>query len=172
MGANRIPDPSTAGDFLRRFGEGDIEDLDKAIDVIHQRAWKQRWGRKKQKLGIIDVDSHVHHVYGNQKEGADFTYKGGFGYHPLVISISGTQECLRLVNRSGNVVSADGAAEHLEELVPMLNARFKKMLVRGDSAFARQDIFDTCHANGMYFAMVSASQRNFQKLADGIEARF
>jgi hypothetical protein len=125
-----------------------------------------------QKLGIIDVDSHVHHVYGNQKEGADFTYKGGFGYHPLVISIAGTQECLRLVNRSGNVPSADGAAEHLEELVPMLRSRFKKILVRGDSAFARQDIFDTCDANGMYFAMVSPTQKNFQKLADGIEARF
>lgn len=171
LGTDRIPDPSTAGDFLRRFDEQDIESLDGVIDEIHQRAWKQRWGRKKQKLGVIDVDSHVHHVYGNQKEGADFTYKGGFGYHPLVISIAGTQECLRLVNRSGNVTSADGAAKHLEDLVPMLKSRFKKVLVRGDSAFARQDIFDTCDANGMHFAMVSSTQKNFQELADGIKER-
>lgn len=171
LGADRVPDPSTAGDFLRRFGEEDIGILDRVIDEVHQRAWKHRWGRRKQKMAIIDVDSHVHHVYGSQKEGADFTYKGGFGYHPLVISIAGTQECLRLVNRSGNVASADGTAEHLEDLAPMLKSRFKKILVRGDSAFARQDIFDTCDANGMYFAMVSSIQRNFQDLADGIEKR-
>ncbi len=171
LGTDRIPDPSTAGDFLRRFGEEDIESLDGVIDQVHQNAWKQRWGRRKQKLGIIDVDSHVHHVYGHQKEGADFTYKGGFGYHPLVISIAGTQECLRLVNRSGNTASADGTAEHLKELVPMLKSRFKRILVRGDSAFARQDIFDTCDANGMYFAMVSSTQKNFQGLADAIKER-
>ena len=171
LGTDRIPDPSTAGDFLRRFSEEDIGSLDRVIDVVHQRAWKQHWGRKKQKLGIIDVDSHVHHVYGNQKEGADFTYKGGFGYHPLVISIAGTQECLRLVNRSGNVASADGTAEHLEELVPMLKSRFKRVLVRGDSAFARQDIFDACDANGMHFAMVSSTQKNFEGIADRIPER-
>jgi hypothetical protein len=171
LGAARIPDPTTAGDFLRRFDEEDIKSLDRVIDDVHQCAWKQRWGRKKQKLGIIDVDSHVHHVYGSQKEGADFTYKGGFGYHPLVISIAETQECLRLVNRSGNAPSADGTAEQLEELVPMLKSRFKRVLVRGDSAFARQDIFDTCDENGMYFAMVSSTQKNFQDLADGIAKR-
>ena len=51
LGADRIPDPSTAGDFLRRFGQEDIGELDRVIDVVHQRAWKQRWGKKKQKLG-------------------------------------------------------------------------------------------------------------------------
>jgi hypothetical protein len=113
----------------------------------------------------------VRHVYGNQKEGADFTYKGGFGYHPLVISLAETQECLRLVNRSGNKTSAEGAAQELAGLVALLTRRFEKVLVRGDSAFARQDIFDVCDENGLHFAMVSGTQQNFAALAEGLDER-
>jgi len=171
LGAARIPDPSTAGDFLRRFGRKGIAALDEAIDEAQERAWKRRYGNKKCALGIVDLDSHVRHVYGNQKEGADFTYKGGFGYHPLVISLAETQECLRLVNRSGNKTSADGAAEELAGLVPLLARRFQQVLVRGDSAFARQDIFDVCDENGLSFAMVSGTQQNFAALAEGLDER-
>lgn len=171
LGAERIPDPTTAGDFLRRFDHGAIGDLDRAIDEGHKRAWAKSKGRKKRPLGVVDFDSTVRHVYGHQKEGADFTYKGGFGYHPLVISLAETSECLRLVNRSGNVTSADGAAMHLQELVPLLKTRFKRVLVRGDSAFAQQAIFDVCDAAGMHFAMVSSKQRNFEELADAIPER-
>lgn len=171
LGTRRIPDPSTAGDFLRRFGRGDIEELDRAIDEVQCRAWRSAHGSRKVKQGVVDLDSHVRHVYGDQKEGADFTYKGGFGYHPLVISLAGTQECLRLVNRPGNVASAEGAAEHLAELAPMLKSRFRRVLVRGDSAFARQDIFDVCGEYGLCFAMVSSTQPNFEELADSLEDR-
>lgn len=171
LGATRIPDPSTAGDFLRRFDGEAIAALDRAIDDVQERAWRMCHGSKRLALGVIDLDSHLHHVYGRQKEGADFTYKGGFGYHPLVISLAETQECLRLVNRGGNVPSADGAAAELSGLVPMLRRRFKKVLVRGDSAFARQDIFDACDRNGLHFAMVSAEHQNFRALAEGVKER-
>lgn len=171
LGAERIPDPSTAGDFLRRFDRQSITALDVAIDETQERVWKRRYGNRKSALGVVDLDSHVRHVYGNQKEGADFTYKGGFGYHPLVISLAETQECLRLVNRSGNKTSADGAAEELAGLVPLLALRFEKVLVRGDSAFARQDIFDVCDENGLSFAMVSGTQQNFAALAEGLDER-
>jgi hypothetical protein len=169
LGAARIPDPSTAGDFLRRFDQESIAALNVAIDEAQQRVWKRRYGAKKCALGIVDLDSHVRHVYGHQKEGADFTYKGGFGYHPLVISLAETQECLRLVNRSGNLPSAEGAAQELAGLVPLLGSRFEKVLVRGDSAFARQDIFDVCDSNGLHFAMVSGAQQNFLALAEGLD---
>lgn len=171
LGAACIPDPSTAGDFLRRFDRKSITALDEAIDEAQERVWKRRYGKRKCALGIVDLDSHVRHVYGNQKEGADFTYKGGFGYHPLVISLAETQECLRLVNRSGNTTSAEGAAQELAGLVPLLTSRFEKVLVRGDSAFSRQDIFDVCDANGLHFAMVSGEQQNFAALAEGVDER-
>jgi hypothetical protein len=53
----------------------------------------------------------------------------------------------------------------------MLTGRFERVLVRGDSAFARQDIFDVCDANGLHFAMVSGTQQNFAALAEGLDQR-
>ncbi len=171
LGAARIPDPTTAGDFLRRFQKDDIDALNRVCDDLHRSAWKKRHGQRKQDLAFVDIDSHVHHIYGDQKEGADFTYKGGFGFHPLVLSLGGTQECLRIVNRPGNVVSADGADEALESLVPLLKSRFRRIIVRGDSAFAQQGIYDTCERHGMHFALVSSSHTNFDVLAEAIPKR-
>lgn len=171
LGAARLPDPTTAGDFLRRFEEGDIDALDRICDDLHRAGWRKRYGRRKQALALVDLDSHVHHVYGDQKEGADFTYKGGFGYHPLVISIAGTQECLRIVNRPGNVVSADGAPEALDDVAPLVKERFRRAIVRGDSAFAQQPIYDACERHGLNFAMVSPCHSNFEELADSIPER-
>ena len=171
LGTPRIPDPTTAGDFLRRFDRPSIAALDASIDEMQERVWHRRFGRKRSGLGIVDLDSHLRHVYGHQKEGADFTYKGGFGYHPLVISLAETQECLRLINRPGNKASAEGAAAQIESLAPMLRRRFESVLVRGDSAFARQDVFDACDRNSLGFAMVSGQQSNFEGLAESLNER-
>jgi hypothetical protein len=168
LGTPRIPDPTTAGDFLRRFEQSDVRLLDEAIDEAQRNAWKAIHGRKKQKLGVVDLDSHVKHIYGSKKKGADFTYKGGYGFHPLVLSLAGTQEILRIVNRPGNKVSADEAEKHLGSVAPMLKERFRRVIVRGDSAFGKQALFNECHKHGFYFAMVSASQTNFDSIAEDV----
>ena len=168
LGAARIPDPTTAGDFLRRFDKKALAALDRAIDRGQEAVWKQRYGRKKADQAIVDLDSHVHPVYGHQKQGADFSYKGYLAYHPLVISLAETQECLRLVNRPGNVVSAKGAEDELKTLIPRLKRRFRRIVVRGDSAFCNQKIFNACEAHGQFFAVVSPTQQNFEALADGL----
>jgi hypothetical protein len=168
LGAGRIPDPTTAGDFLRRFGAEDLRALDTAIDEAQVRAWKLAHGKRKRAVALVDMDSHVHAVYGHQKEGTDFTYKGTFGYHPLAITLAGTQECLRLVNRPGNVTSADGAAGLLHDVFPMLKKHFQRVVVRGDSAFARQEIYEACEAHGQDFAIVSPAHRNFDEIAESL----
>jgi len=42
LGAQRIPDPTTSGDFTRRFSEGDIMDLQDAINATRQRVWSRQ----------------------------------------------------------------------------------------------------------------------------------
>ncbi len=166
LGAVRIPDPTTAGDFLRRFDAGSLSALDGAIDIGQETVWRRRYGRRKVDRAVVDLDSHVHPVYGDQKEGADFSYKGSLAYHPLVISLAETQECLRLINRPGNTPSAEGAESQLAELFPMLLRRFRQVVVRGDSAFCNQKVFDACERYGQSFAIVSPTQHNFEALAD------
>lgn len=168
LGAVRIPDPTTAGDFLRRFDAESVGALDGAIDVGQEGVWRRRYGRRKASRVIVDLDSHVRPVYGDQKEGADFSYQGSLAYHPLVISLAETQECLRLINRPGNTPSAEGAEAHLEQLFPWLLRRFRQVVVRGDAAFCNQKIFDVCEAHGQCFAVVSPAQRNFEALAEAL----
>jgi hypothetical protein len=168
LGAVRLPDPTTAGDFLRRFAEKDLRALNAVMDRAQEKVWKRRYGRRKASRAIVDLDSHLHPVYGDQKEGADFSYKGFLAYHPLVISLAGTQECLRLINRSGNVVSAEGAEAQLRDLFPLLLRRFKQVVVRGDAAFCAQKIFDACEQAGQFFAVVSPTQKNFGALFEDL----
>ena len=40
LGAQRIPDPTTAGDFCRRFDEAAIEALQTAINETRVRVWR------------------------------------------------------------------------------------------------------------------------------------
>ena len=168
LGADRIPDPTTAGDFLRRFDAEALCALDHVIDQAQEKVWKRRYGKQKAARAIVDLDSCVRPVYGDQKEGTDFTYKGSFGYHPLVISLAGSLECLRLINRPGNAASAEGSETHLRGLFPMLGRRFKQVIVRGDSAFAKQAIFDACEEAGHFFAVVSPQQENFASLFEAL----
>ena len=50
----------------------------------------------------------------------------------------------------------------------MLGRRFKQVIVRGDSAFAKQAIFDACEEAGHFFAVVSPQQRNFASLFEAL----
>jgi hypothetical protein len=171
LGACRLPDPTTAGDFLRRFDQPALDALNHAIDDAQERVWRRRFKKRRQPLAIVDLDSHVREVYGVQKEGADFSYKGTWSYHPLVISLAGTQECLRLINRPGNAPSAEGAANQLRKLLPRLGQRFRQVIVRGDSAFLDHEILDTCADADQCFAIVMASYPNVVDLADKLPER-
>ena len=42
VGAERIPYPTTAGDFLRRFGPEDLLSLQEAINEIRKKVWAKK----------------------------------------------------------------------------------------------------------------------------------
>jgi hypothetical protein len=156
VGACRIPDPTTAGDFLRRFGAAEVEALARVIDAVQGAVWRRlarRTRRRKRELALVDLDGHIKPLYGTQKEGADFSHNGRWSYQPLVISLAGTGECLRVVNRPGNVRSSHGAAAALAEVLPQVRAHFANAIVRGDTDFDRRDVYQTVVAAGAYFAI-------------------
>lgn len=135
LGAQRIPDPTTAGDFTRRFDPESIEVLMECINTIRQRMWKKR-ARNLLKDALIDVDGTLAETYGECKEGMDISYKGIWGYHPLIISLANTREVLYLVNRSGNVPSHTGAAEWIDKAIELVWPHAKRITLRGDTDFA------------------------------------
>lgn len=177
VGACRIPDPTTAGDFLRRFDDevnpGSLEDLRTAIDEIQTGAWKKTKKRRKRRKGLlawtmVDVDGHWSETTGAQKE-ADFDRKGRWGYHPLVVTLGGTHEILAARNRIGIQRSSTEAAEVLRGGLARVKAHLgKKVLTRADSDFDRADMRRVCEEEGSHFAFVGREFRNRPGIAEDI----
>ena len=167
LGAVRLPDPTTAGDFLRRFQARHLRDLQTALDVVRVRAWSCL-PKAKRRQATIDMDSTIKPVYGECKQGADFTYNRKYGYHPLLVSLAETGECLRLINRPGNVSSAEGIEQEIEAVLPLVSEHFDRVYLRGDSKFCRRDLVTMADAQGACFAFVKEQSPHLAELAESI----
>ena len=75
LGAERIPDPTTAGDFCRRFTEGDVEQLMDTFNETRLRAWKEQPADFFEEA-FIDADGTMAPTDGWCKQGVDLSYKG------------------------------------------------------------------------------------------------
>jgi hypothetical protein len=174
VGACRIPDPTTAGDFLRRFRTAqDVEQLSEVIDEVQEAVWSKlarrvRRRRKKEEFALVDLDGHVKPLYGVQKEGADFSYDRRWSYQPLVVSLGGSGECLKVVNQPGNYRSSEAAAKALKEVLPWVKRHFRDALVRGDTDFDRCDVYNEAIEGGAYFAIGGRLYPNRAALVEAI----
>jgi hypothetical protein len=80
IGAQRIPDPTTAGDFLRRFEQQDISTLMRIINDKRLLVWKQQPPAFFEQA-IVDADGTVAGTTAECKAGMDLSCKGIWGYH-------------------------------------------------------------------------------------------
>jgi hypothetical protein len=147
LGARRIPDPTTAGDFCRRFAENDIDLLQNIFDDVRVGIWKQQPDEFFTQA-ILDADGSLVPSTGEHKEGMDFAYDGTYGYHALLLSLANTGEVMRIVNRSGNRPSHEGAAEALDRAAATcFRAGFRSVLMRGDTDFSQTAHLDRWNAD-------------------------
>lgn len=148
LGAQRIPDPTTAGDFCRRFAPHHIDALQDIYDQVRIRVWQLQPSSFFDQA-ILDADGVLVPSTGQCKQGIDIAYNGTWGYHPLVISLANTREPMCIVNRSGNRPSHEGAAEALDAaMATCLRGGFRKVLLRGDTDFSQTEHLDRWHALG------------------------
>jgi hypothetical protein len=137
LGAQRLPDPTTAGDFCRRFDEPDINALQDVFDDTRLKVWARQPAAFFEQARIY-MDGSLVPTTGQCKEGMDIAYNGVWGYHPLLLSLGNTGEVLRLVNRSGNRPSHEGAAVEADRAIALCTqAGFRRVLMCGDTDFTQ-----------------------------------
>jgi hypothetical protein len=148
LGAERVPDPTTAGDFCRRFQRPQLESLQAAIDAARVKVWQEQ-SPDFFAEACIEADGTLVRTSSECKQGVDYSYKGDWGYHPLVMTLAGTGEVLRLINRSGNRPSHEGAAQQFDQCIELCrSAGFRRILLRGDTDFSQTAHLDRWHEQG------------------------
>jgi len=171
MGADSIPDPTTSGDFTRRFVEADVICLMDSIDEARLNVWRQQPPEFFAEEAVIDVDGVIVKTLGECKDGMDISYKKDWGYHPLLISFANTQEVLVIINRPGSVHSAEGAAEYLNRAIMLcINAGFRKIRIRGDCKFSQTQYLDGWDALGVTFTFGYDAKQNLKDMAEELPA--
>ena len=163
LGASRIPDPTTAGDFCRRFeSEAPILLLMECINESRLKIWKQQ-EPEFFRQAIIDADGTLAPTTDECKAGMNISYDGQWGYHPLLVSLANTKEPLYLVNRSGNRPSHERADEYLDKALTLCRrGGFKSILLRGDTDFTQTWKLDEWDAAGDVTFIFGADARKEQ----------
>ena len=142
LGARRIPDPTTAGDFCRRFTENDIRTLQDVFHDTRIRVWSGQ-DASFFDCATIDMDGTLVPTSGNCKAGMGIAYDGTWGYHPLAVTLANTGEVLSIVNRPGNRPSNEGAATEVDRCMEVcFRGGFRRVLLRGDTDFSQTTHLD------------------------------
>jgi hypothetical protein len=167
IGARSIPDPTTAGDFCRRFHEQHIELLLDLLNETRLDVWRSQPESFTAETARIDADGTIVPTDGQCKEGMDISYNGIWGYHPLLVSFANTGEPLFIKNRSGNRTSHEGVVPLFNKAIALCRrAGFKDILLRGDTAFSITPEFDRWTDAGVRFIFGFDARKEVTAWAD------
>ena len=133
---------------------GLLDALRAARARARENAWKA--GAAPERI-VIDIDATLIGAH-SDKEGAAGTFKGGFGFHPLLAYLDETREALAGVLRAGNA-GANTAADHVDvvdlalEQLPRDVVEAAQIVLRTDSAAATHELTDELRAAQINFLM-------------------
>jgi hypothetical protein len=92
LGAAALPDPTTAGDFCRRFDEASVMALQEAANRARLRVWAVQRPSFFSQTATIDADATIVGTEAETKQGMEIAYNGTWGYSALMVSLANTAE--------------------------------------------------------------------------------
>jgi hypothetical protein len=172
LGARRLPDPTTAGDFCRRFSADSIQTLLDIINDTRLKVWAEQPAAFFEQA-ILDMDGFLVETTGQCKQGMDIAYDGTWGYHALVLTLANTREVLSIVNRPGNRPSQEGAATLVDQATAVcFRGGFRRVLLRGDTKFSQTEHLDRWDDDPrVRFLFGFEAFANLRAIADDLPAR-
>ncbi|MGQ0632853.1 MAG: transposase, partial [Sporichthyaceae bacterium] len=158
-----VASDSTCWRLLDCIDEGQLADIARARAAAREVVWAQRAevkgaafaparaaGRELAGL-VIDIDASIVIAH-SEKEHAAATFKGTFGYHPILAFCDNTNEFLAATLRKGNA-GANTAADHVTVLdaalaqIPDAHRHGAEILIRTDGAGRTKDFLT--HIRGL-----------------------
>jgi hypothetical protein len=167
LGTTRIPDKTTAGDFLRRFTQADIKKLMEAVNHIRCRIWKAQ-SKAFRRSAQLYIDSTVAETCGTHKQGMNMAYTGEWGYHPLIISLGNTREPLYIENRPGNAYSSTNAIGWIDKSIDLVKEIFQEVWLGGDTAFYLTKGLDKWDEQGVQFVLGCKNYPGLEEKFEGV----
>jgi hypothetical protein len=152
IGRKDLPDPTTAGDFCRRFTLGHLLQLNRAFGDIEQRVYQRR---PEVTHWTVDVDAKVHEVYGEKKQGAAKSYNGVYSLQPMYGFVHETDEMIHCELRSGNTHPGTGGTGFLRRMKRKIPSTVKTVYLRSDSALYAHKVVGFCDEEGWFFTITA-----------------
>src|SRR6476659_6604040 len=152
---------------------------DALIRTLFWSSWKRSMrpasGWKEQPRGFlaqafIDTDGTMAPTLGECKGGMALSYKGIWGYAPLIISLANSREVLYLVNRPGNVVSHEGCVPWIDRAIDLVRPHAGEITLRGDSDFTLSAQLDRWDSQGIKFIFGMDAHPKVVQLAEALPA--
>jgi hypothetical protein len=167
LGAAALPDPTTAGDFCRRFDETSVMALQAAVNRARLKVWSRQDKTFFDETAKIDADATIVGTDAETKAGMDISYKGIWGYSALVVSLANTGEPLFLGLHGANRPSHEGVVPLFDQAVALCRqAGYRDVLLRGDSDYSLTGQFDRWDGDGVRFVFGYDAKANLIKAAE------
>jgi hypothetical protein len=148
-----VASDATAFRVIDSIDEQCLGRLRSAVQAARSRAWKL--GARPERI-VLDVDATLIGAH-SAKEQAAGNFKGGFGHHPLLCYLDGSQEALAGILRPGNAGS-NTASDHtavLDLALAQLDgaALEGEILMRADGAGATHELTEYCREARIRFSV-------------------
>jgi hypothetical protein len=168
LGVAALPDPTTAGDFCRRFDEDAIMSLQEALNRARLKVWGSQPASFFEQTARIDADATIVGTDSECKQGMDIAYNGIWGYSALMVSFANTQEPLYLSTHGANRPSHEGVVPLYDRAIALCRkAGFTDVLLRGDTDFSLTAEFDRWDQDGVRFVFGYDAKANLIERAEG-----
>ena len=171
LGTESLPDPTTAGDFCRRFDAASIIALQKAINRARLKVWRRQPDSFFEQPAVIDADASIVPTDAQTKEGMDIAYNGIWGYSALLVSLANTKEPLFLGLLGANRPSHEGVVDYYDRAIALCReAGFTEVRLRGDTDFSLTAEFDRWDTDGVRFVFGYDARANLIETAQSSDA--